>query len=174
MELPKNKLPDKVIIFFQKLKEYINSPIMFYGSVQRDDYIPGKSDIDIDIFSENDISTIHKIVHYLQLPRERFKRIIWKTPSEPTLIMGYKLVYKIPTTDVSIEMSVYDEKYKSIVSEQHRNKTVLPVIATILLLILKVFYYILRVISGDSFRFFKRNILNIFSGFRGEDLFTVI
>ena len=51
METTKNKLTPYEKDFFDKLRNYIDKPIYFYGSIQRDDYLPQASDIDIDIFS---------------------------------------------------------------------------------------------------------------------------
>jgi predicted nucleotidyltransferase len=58
METTKNKLSQEESVFFDKLKNYIDKPIYFYGSIQRDDYFPQLSDIDIDIFSDNINSTL--------------------------------------------------------------------------------------------------------------------
>ena len=40
MEVPKNKLPEKIEITIENLKNYINEPIYFFGSVNRLDFIP--------------------------------------------------------------------------------------------------------------------------------------
>ena len=58
MEITKNELSPFEKAFFQKLSEYLNEPIYFYGSIQRDDYFPQLSDIDIDIFSYNEKDTV--------------------------------------------------------------------------------------------------------------------
>ena len=50
MEQIKNKLPEDVNIFLKQLSDYINTPLYFYGSIQRDDYFPGYSDIDVDFY----------------------------------------------------------------------------------------------------------------------------
>ena len=60
MEKINNKLPDDVEKFFKSLSKYIEKPLYFYGSVQRSDYFPGSSDIDVDIFTDNVNSTISK------------------------------------------------------------------------------------------------------------------
>ena len=49
METTKHNLPDDVKQFFNGLSNYLNTQLLFYGSVQRSDYFPGKSDIDVDI-----------------------------------------------------------------------------------------------------------------------------
>ena len=58
METTKNKLTPYEQSFFDNLRNYIEKPIYFYGSIQRDDYFPQMSDIDIDIFSDNEHSTV--------------------------------------------------------------------------------------------------------------------
>ena len=47
MENTKNVLPDHNRQFFKDLSEYLDTKLYFFGSVQRPDYFPGKSDIDI-------------------------------------------------------------------------------------------------------------------------------
>ena len=49
METTKNQLTPYESNFFNKLKIYLDTPLYFYGSIQRDDYKSGYSDIDIDI-----------------------------------------------------------------------------------------------------------------------------
>ena len=49
MEQINNSLPNDVNVFFKELSDYIDTPLYFYGSVQRNDYFPGNSDIDVDI-----------------------------------------------------------------------------------------------------------------------------
>ena len=60
METTKNKLPEDVQLFLNNLKQYLDKPIYFYGSIQRPDYMSG-SDLDVDIFTDNEISTIEKL-----------------------------------------------------------------------------------------------------------------
>jgi tRNA nucleotidyltransferase (CCA-adding enzyme) len=50
MEKINKRLTDRQKHFFNDLSIYINEPIYFYGSIYRTDYIPGKSDIDVDIY----------------------------------------------------------------------------------------------------------------------------
>lgn len=60
-----NRLTQNEKIFFDNLSNYIDKKIYFYGSIQRPDYIKGKSDIDIDIFTDNESSTIQKLCNFL-------------------------------------------------------------------------------------------------------------
>ena len=70
METTKNVLPENVKFFFNNLSDVLDTKLLFFGSVQRDDYFPGKSDIDVAIFTDNVKSTISKLQHYLHLNKE--------------------------------------------------------------------------------------------------------
>ena len=59
MEKTRNKLPDNINKFFDDLTKYMDTKLYFFGSVQRNDYIHGLSDIDIDIFTDNIDSIIN-------------------------------------------------------------------------------------------------------------------
>lgn len=74
----KNKLPDSTTNFLNNLSEYLQTPLYFYGSIQRYDYFPGKSDIDIDIFTDNEKSTISKLSNYLQIDKKIQKSSVEK------------------------------------------------------------------------------------------------
>jgi preprotein translocase subunit SecE len=78
MTKTKNKIPDSTNNFLNNLSEYLQTQLYFYGSVQRYDYFPGNSDIDIDIFTDNEKSTINKLSNFLQINKTEFKKIIWK------------------------------------------------------------------------------------------------
>ena len=78
MENTKNKLLPYESDFFDKLSNYLETPLYFYGSIQRDDYFPGKSDIDVDIFTENMHSTISKMQNFLNVDKNNFIKFVNK------------------------------------------------------------------------------------------------
>jgi tRNA nucleotidyltransferase (CCA-adding enzyme) len=67
METTNNKLSSQEKDFFQNLKNYIDLPLYFYGSVQRYDYLPQYSDIDVDIFTNDEKSIIIKLQNFLNV-----------------------------------------------------------------------------------------------------------
>ena len=73
METTKNELPKNAKDFFYKLSDYLDTKFYYFGSVQRTDYVAGKSDIDIDIFTENEHSIITKMQHFLGVSKKEFK-----------------------------------------------------------------------------------------------------
>ena len=91
METTKNQLTPYESNFFNKLKIYLDTPLYFYGSIQRDDYKSGYSDIDIDIFTENMNSTIVKLQNFFN--SNQYKKIIIKPQDKKGIINGYKFKY---------------------------------------------------------------------------------
>ena len=65
--------------------------MLYYGSIQRSDYVPGKSDIDVDIFTDNEYSLMSKMQHYLHLSKSKFKKVVYIIDNKTT--NGYKVKY---------------------------------------------------------------------------------
>jgi predicted nucleotidyltransferase len=172
METTKNKLPEDVELFLNNLKQYLDNPIYFYGSIQRPDYMSG-SDLDVDIFTDNEISTIEKLSHYLNIPNYKFKKTISKYNNDHTVIYGHKIMYETPELSLPIEFSIYNEKNKKQVLQQHNSKVDLPFYITFMLLILKTIYYKLHLIKQPMYANIKNTILSTFIG-RNNDYFIKI
>ena len=164
METTENKLTPYQTIFFNKLRNYLDTKLYFYGSIQRKDYFPGLSDIDVDIFTSNENSIISKLISFLNVKRHQFKKIIWKLNNADNLVTGYKIMYIDPNGELTVEFSIYNEKYKNDVLKEHLSKKNLPIHATILLVILKFLYYKLKIISHDYYASTKKIILSSFIG----------
>ena len=64
METTKNEMDAYSKNFFLKLGNYLDTQLYYYGSIQRHDYFPGKSDIDVDLFTDNSSSTIIKLQNF--------------------------------------------------------------------------------------------------------------
>jgi len=158
MESIKSKLTQNQKIFFENMSQYIDKELYFYGSIKRIDYIKGKSDVDVDIFTENENSTIQKLCNFLNLKKSDFKKIIYKT--NKLLIYGYKTKYKDDVNKLDVEISVYDEKYQPLVLYDHNNECYLPFYITITLFIIKTLYYNLGIISDKSYRRCKQFLMN--------------
>ena len=135
METTKNKLPEDVQLFLNNLKQYLDKPIYFYGSIQRPDYMSG-SDLDVDIFTDNEISTIEKLSHYLDIPNYKFKKTISKYNNDHTVIYGHKIMYISKELSLPIEFSIYNEKYKTHVLNEHNSKVNLPFYITVFLIVI--------------------------------------
>ena len=174
METTKNKLPENVNIFFNNLSEILDKKLLFFGSIQRNDYFPGNSDIDVDIFTDNVYSTISKMQHYLHMDKKKFKKFVWRLNNKnKTLADGYKVMYKSPDSSFSAEFSIYNEKFKQEILDEHLEKTILPFYASWMLIVLKFFYYKLNLIDKNTFSYFKKKIMSFMIGLP-DDQFVVL
>jgi len=174
METINNKLSDYTSSFFNNLKEYLDTKLYFYGSILRHDYFYGQSDIDVDIFTDNESSIISKMSMFLHIPTRQFDKIIWRSPITNHLIHGYKVMYYDKTdTSLKVEFSIYNEKNKTEVLKVHLSKSKLPFYATSLLWILKILFYYLQLISIENYRFFKSKTLSLIIGIPEIDFIKI-
>jgi len=173
METTRNKLTQDEKIFFYKLSNYLDTKLYYFGSVQRGDYFPSSSDIDVDIFTENENGTIIKLMNFLNVEKYEFKRFVWKLNNNNQLAYGYKLMYKNAEDNFSVEFSIYNEKYKNNILYEHNDKKDIPFYATILLIIIKFLYYTLNIIPPQWYTESKKFILSTLI-FKKNDHFVVI
>ena len=156
----KNKLTPYERVFFDKLENYLDKPIYFYGSIIRDDYFPQMSDIDIDIFTDNERSTITMLQNYLNLPNNSFKKCVYRLDkANTTVIKGYKCKYIDEDENLMVEIALYNERNKEDILAEHQGKTVkIPFYISILLVIIKLLHYQFEILPFDYYRLYK-NIL---------------
>lgn len=157
MEYTKHKLPEDMQIFLTNLKEYIELPLYFYGSIQRDDYF-SESDIDIDIFTDNETSTIERLSHYLNTNKDKFSKTITKYGKN--VVFGYKIMHKSDELSFPIEFCIYNTKYKSIVLHENTSKIELPIYISFALVILKFLFYKLKIVDSPTYIYTKRHLLS--------------
>ena len=173
METTKNIMPEYNNTFFDKFKNYLDTKIYFFGSVQRDDYFQKGSDIDVAIFTDNIKSTITKLQNFLNVNADEFKTFVWRLNSNNSLVKGYKIIYKEPEQDFIVEFSIYEEKFKEGILYEHNVKSVLPFYATCLLIIIKFLFYTLHLLPSPWYIYFK-NIIFTKLIFLKEDDFVVL
>jgi hypothetical protein len=164
METTKNKLSPYETIFFNKLRNYLDTKLYFFGSIQRYDYFPGTSDIDVDIFTDNISRTISQIQNYLNINKNSTTKFIYKVDkenSEYKIVNGYKIQYADPENLLSVEFSIYDEKFKEIILHEHIRKTSLPFFVIFFLVIIKYLYYILCIMPKNVYKYLKDFLMDI-------------
>ena len=172
METTNNKLTSEQIKFFKKLSNYLDTKLYYYGSIQRKDYFPGTSDIDVCIFTDNNTETKYKLISFLGLKKNEYKKIIFKLHKSNKMVYGYKIKYKNETTKINVEFSIYNEKDKEHVLTEHNSKKDLPFYILWLLIIVKFFYYNLEILPKSIYYKCKRFIMNYMV--EGEDTEFVI
>jgi len=173
METIKNKLSPRTVNFFTRLSEYLDIKLYYFGSVQRDDYFPQASDIDVDVFTTNEKSTMLKMQQFLNAEKTDFKRFVWRLNSNDRVVYGYKIMYKDPEGEFTAEFSIYNEKVKKWILFEHQSKTFLPYYATVILIVLKYLFYVLGIIPAAYYIYLKKFTLSIMIG-KKEDQFIVL
>ena len=158
MESTKHKLPENMQIFLTNLKEYIELPLYFYGSIQRYDYFSG-SDIDIDIFTDNEDSTIEKLSHYLDIDKHKFDKTLIQY-GNTDIAYGHKIMHKSDKLSLPIEFCVYNNKYKQVVLRENTSKNELPLYVTASLIILKYLFYTLKAVNSKTYIYVKKHLLS--------------
>ena len=160
METTKNTLSPYASAFFTRLSNYLETPMYFFGSIQRDDYFPKSSDIDVDIFTDNENSTMIKMQHFLKIEKYKFKKFVYHIDKHNKIVDGYKVSYKEKDKHLIAEFSIYNEKVKDMILEEHRRKCVLPFYVSFFLVVIKYFYYDLGIMPKIFYVKIKRFLMN--------------
>jgi predicted nucleotidyltransferase len=153
----RSDFPPNLKKFFYNLQEYLDEELYFYGSVNRSDYVHGKSDIDVAIFTDNEYSVISKLQHFLHVKREAFDKIIWKLYGK--IIYGYKIKCD-KYVDSKCEIVIYNNDFKNILMEEMQASNKIPLFISILIYILKTFYYTIPILNEKIYSACKRYIFN--------------
>lgn len=161
MNHTKNVIPVYAKNFFTKIENYLNTKIYYFGSVQRNDYFFGDSDIDVCIFTSNESNTILKLQNLLKKPKRVFRKIVNYLPTCKQIVYGYVVTYKNLKHNFSTDICIYDNKYKENVLKDNKFKIYLPFYISFLLLIVKTLYYRLHLLSKPIYTYFKKLIMDI-------------
>jgi predicted nucleotidyltransferase len=155
MEDIKERLSEQNYYFLKKLQEYIGSELIFFGSIKRCDFLQKYSDIDIAIISDNIENTLVKLQNFLNLPDQKIRKIFQKFPNTTNIVHGYKTNYNDINNNLSLEIILYDEKYRTHVINSVNNINNFPFYITYILFIIKILYYELNMISNKLFKYIK-------------------
>jgi predicted nucleotidyltransferase len=172
METTKNKLSDEQMVFFKKLSDFLDTKLYYFGSIQRSDYFPETSDIDVCIFTDNETETKYKLLSFLGLKKNEYKKIIFKLHKSGKLVYGYKIKYKNENKKLNVEFSIYNEKDKEHVLTEHNSKKDLPFYISWLLIIVKFIYYNLEIMPKPFYYNCKKFLMNYL--IEGKDIEFVI
>jgi len=159
METTKNQMPPYAQMFFNKLSSSLDLKLYYFGSIQRKDYFPNSSDIDVDIFTPNEKSTIYQLQHYLNIQRKDIKKFIYKLQKKNNIVTGYKINVKVPEHNFFTELSIYNEYYKEDIILEHTRKSFLPWYITTLLVIVKYMYYNLNILPDFIYKKLKKFLI---------------
>lgn len=157
--------PNKLTViqqnFFKSFRKYIEQPLYFIGSIHRIDYFPGKSDLDIEVFTDNENSLLHKIITFLEI--EEFIPRILVFESHDKLISSYKITYnkKLSTDIIKFDLLIYNIASKSCVIKDKLTDIRQPMIIVLILLIIKFLYYYTYLIDHSFYIWIKEQFMII-------------
>jgi len=146
--------------FFNTLSNYIDDEIHIYGSIKRFDYIADKSDIDVDIFTDNESSLINKLCNLLNMKKCDFNKVLYKI-DDNNIVKGFKTKYENAEKKLKIELSIYNNKNRQQIIKQHEKANNLPFFILFLLYILKYLYYKLGIISDIVYSNIKNVLIHM-------------
>ena len=172
MEYTNNKLNKNTRQFFHRLSKYLDEKIYFYGSVQRMDYLPDKSDIDVCIFSDNEYSTMTKLQHFLRVSKNNFETFVKKCKNN--IVYGYKIEYTHPTQPLKVELCIYNTKFKDIIQQDNVIKTKIPIYIGWILYFIKWFYYEIPILSDNTYKKIKDYLLSYAYPEKKSNIFLVL
>jgi predicted nucleotidyltransferase len=135
----------------------LDEELYFYGSVNRSDYVHGKSDIDVAIFTDNEYSLMTKLQHFLHVKRDAFDKIVWKL--DGLMIYGYKIKCD-KHTDSKCEIAIYNNIFKERLLSEMKTYDNIPFYIAILLFIIKTLYYTFPILNVKTYSLYKRLIFN--------------
>ena len=158
MESTKNKISQETQMFFDKLSNYLDTKLYYYWSVQRDDYVDGKSDIDVDLFTSDETGTMLKLQSFLNIPHSDFKRVVYRLHTTNQIVHGQKVKYNRGW--INAEFSVYNERNKADILLEHNSKSELPWFISILLIILKFVFYRIGLLPTRMYIYLKNGLMN--------------
>jgi len=157
MNTIRDDFPKDVKQFFKRLENYLDTELYFYGSVNRPDYVHGKSDIDIIIFTDNEYSMMNKLQHFLHIKRNAFDKVVWKLNGE--MIYGYKIKCE-EYIDIKCEIAIYNTDFKETILKEIQQYNSVPFYIAILLFIIKTLYYTFPILNYKTYSAYKRYIFN--------------
>ena len=147
-----SKLTQEQYDYLVALEQFTNSKIHFCGSIKRDDYFIGKSDIDVYLITPNVHDTLFKIREFINCPNHKAYYAKWlgqftidNLPQEYTF---EGLCIKFKNRIIKLDINIYDEKYRQNLKLYHdsKHKTLSPFLVCCLIM-LKSLYYNINLIS---------------------------
>jgi predicted nucleotidyltransferase len=164
MEDIKDRLGEYKYNFFTDLQNYLNTELLFFGSIKRIDFFKNASDIDIIVITDNINSLLSKLQNYLNVSNSKIQKIYQQfTIYDKRIVTGYKFKYKEENNpDLVFDILIYDEKYRDVVMKNINDINNLPIYLVIILYIIKVLYYNLGLMTNNIYTTMKNFIFHCY------------
>ena len=157
----KEKLSTEQYLYFLELQEKIDLPLYFMGSITRSDYIKGKSDLDIEVFTDNIASTKEKLnylFNYYETQEENIA-IIVKIKDVP--FSGYK--YKVNQDGIQFDLTLYKKVSQKTILYYRTREINVPFTISAFLIIIKFFHYHLNILNDRNYYLIKKSVWELYN-----------
>ena len=152
----KDKLNENQYEYFLELQTQIDTPLYFIGSITRSDYIKDKSDIDIEVFTDNILSTKLKVDYLFNYYEKNIENKIIVFDINNVSFSGYKYFFRNKKKDVQFDFTLYKTECKKNLLYHRNIETNIPLSISIYLIIIKFLYYRLQIINKNTVSFLKK------------------
>jgi hypothetical protein len=171
MNTMRSDFPQKTKDFFKRMENYLDTELIYYGSVNRPDYVHDKSDIDVAIFTDNEYSIMAKLQHFLHVKHNAFDKLIWKLKGK--MLYGYKIKCE-KYIDIKCEIAIYNNEYKDVLLPEIKQYNSVPPLVAFLLFILKTMHYTFPIISQSDYAIYKRYVFNVIMLNKKDTVFLLL
>lgn len=171
MNTIRSDFPTNLKQFFYKLQDYLDTELYFYGSVNRSDYVHGKSDIDIAIFTDNEQSVMTKMKHFMHLTNNAFDKVVWKLYGK--IFYGYKIKCD-KYIDAKCEIAIYNNEYKEMLMSDMLKYIHFPYHISFILFILKTLHYTFHILNEKTYSACKRYLFNTLYIDKSDSVFFIL
>ena len=175
METPKHPLTIQQSRFLSKVRSVLPEKLYFYGSILREDFLPGISDIDVLYFTKDNLKkTVDDLYRFLLQDTKKTRlqqlQFLYHSTETKKVISGYKIKYTSIDSGMVIEISFYEFPFKEMIMKEQLRKADIPVFVVYSMLILKVLAYKYRVLPENLFRWIKDRLFINMSGIKNTFL----
>jgi len=164
MEDIKDRLGEYKYNFFTDLQNYLNTELLFFGSIKRIDFFENASDIDIIVITDNVNSLLSKLKNYLKVTNTSIQKIYQQfSIYDRGIVTGYKLKYKNDDDpNLVFDILIYDEKNRNVIMKNINDINNLPSYMILILYILKFLYYKLGLLTNYIYTNIKTYIFHCY------------
>jgi hypothetical protein len=157
----KQKMPMHKRIFFTNLENYLDTPLYYFGSIQRYDYSPETSDIDAILFTNNEASSISKLQNWFHVSKNDFKRVVKYLTPQNLIVYGHKLKYKNKQQNISADICIYNVKDEENIKRDDKRKINMPFYIVTMMVMLKFIYYQVGILPKHWYMYLKELLMDI-------------
>ena len=108
MEEIKDRLGEYKYNFFKNLQNYLETELIFFGSVKRLDYFKDSSDLDIKVITDNVSNVLSRVKNYLHINESDVKKVYQNFKEfSSDLLIGHKIKYTDIENNLSFDILIY-------------------------------------------------------------------